>query len=68
MGEAIRLLKPMSFDEAFKFFHGDTFMGRPYNAAKKDGRAISWTEIIQEYDTTYDTDHEAIKQRLITYG
>jgi hypothetical protein len=68
MGEAISLLKPMSFDSAYRFFHHDeSFMGRAYKIAVAEDRALSWNDIIDSYDAIWGTDHQNIKRRLITY-
>jgi len=70
INNAANLLKPMSFDTAYHFFHDNsTFMGRAYNAAKaQDDRSLAWTEIIAAYDAIHRTDHSQIMRRLISYG
>jgi hypothetical protein len=69
MGEAIALLKPMSFDAAYRFFHRDeSFMGSAYNRAIAENRALSWEDIIDSYDAIWGTNHQNIKRRLISYG
>lgn len=69
MDQAVRLLKPMSFDDAYRFFHDDgSYMGRAYNMAKAEGRSLAWNEIIDAYDAIHGTDHKNLKRRLISYG
>lgn len=69
MNNAIGLLSGKSFQESYDFFHGnDTFMGRAYNAAKAEGRALAWDDILDAHDALHGTDHQHIKRRLITYG
>ena len=69
MDMAIDLLQRQSFGDAYRFFHGDdTFMGRAYNAAEAENRAIAWDDILDAYDALHGTDHQHIKRRLITYG
>jgi hypothetical protein len=66
---AARLLKPMSFDDVYRFFHSDdTFMGRAYNIAKRETRAIAWPDIIDAHDQLHGTSLASLKRRLIPYG
>jgi hypothetical protein len=68
MNEASQLLRPMSFDDAFRFFHSDnTFMGRAYNLAKGENRAMAWAEIIDAHDQLLGTNLQHLKRRLISY-
>ena len=67
MASAILLLKPMSFDDADQFFHGDGFMGRAYQTALAAGRPFDWAEVIDGYDRDAGTDHASVRRRLISY-
>jgi hypothetical protein len=59
----------MSFDDAFRFFHNDnTFMGRAYNLAKNENRAIAWGDIIDAHDQLAGTNLQHLKRRLISYS
>lgn len=69
MNQASQLLRPMSFDDAFRFFHSnDTFMGRAYNLAKDENRAMAWGGIIDAHDQLLATDLQHPKRRLISYA
>jgi hypothetical protein len=68
MHQAAELLRPMDFDAAFYFFHSDsTFMGRAYNRAKSEGRALAWGDIIDAHDQLHGTDLQHLKRRFISY-
>ena len=44
------------------FFHSDdTFIGRAYNKAKAESRAIDWNDILDAFDAINGTDHSHIK-------
>jgi hypothetical protein len=69
MNKAVTLLRPLSFDDAYRFFHSnDTFMGRAYNRAKAEGRALAWGDIIDAHDQIHGSDLQHLKRRLISYG
>ncbi|HZL38303.1 MAG TPA: type II toxin-antitoxin system antitoxin SocA domain-containing protein [Tepidisphaeraceae bacterium] len=69
MAQASDLLRPMSFDQAFWFFHSDqTFMGRAYNHARRESRALAWDDIIDAHDALRGSNLQHLKQRLISYG
>jgi len=68
MERAWELLMPMmnkgynGYLESKEFFHSDTtFIGRAYNKAKLEDRAIDWNEIIDAYDAINHTDHTSVK-------
>ncbi|HEX4792464.1 MAG TPA: hypothetical protein VH370_01665 [Humisphaera sp.] len=69
MDRAVELLKPMSFDESQRFFHGDkTFMGQAYNSARRNHqKQISWADIIDAYADQEGIDLTDLKRRLISY-
>ncbi len=69
MNRASQLLRPMSFDDAFYFFHSnDTFMGRAYNQAIAEKRALAWSDIINAHDLLNGTNLQHLKKRWISYG
>jgi hypothetical protein len=69
MEKAVLLLRPMSFDDSYDFFHNDlTFMGRAYNLAKSQQRALSWPDVIDAHDQIHGTNLQHLKSRLISYG
>jgi len=69
MNRAADLLRPMSFDDAYRFFHSDdTFMGRAYNRALRENRALAWGEIIDAHDQIEGSNLQHLKRRLISYG
>jgi len=68
MEQAASVLKPMSFDDAYHYFHStDTFMGRAYIRASNENRAIAWADIIDGHDEIFGSDLQRLKQRLISY-
>lgn len=69
MSRASALLKSMTFDQAYHFFHSPaTFMGRAYTTAREDRMAIAWPDVLDAHDAIHGTDHHLIKRRLISYG
>jgi len=69
MDKAVKLLRPMSFDGAYRFFHADdTFMGRAYNRATSERRAMAWGDIIDAHDQIHGSNLQHLKRRLIPYG
>ena len=69
MTRAADLLRPLSFDEAYRFFHDDgTFMGRAYNRALSERRALAWGDIIDAHDQIAGSNLQQLKRRLISYG
>jgi hypothetical protein len=69
MAKAVELLRPMSFDAAYRFFHSnDTFMGRAYNIALAQRRALAWSDIIDAHDQIHGSNLQPLKRRLISYA
>jgi hypothetical protein len=63
------LLRPMSFDDAYRFFHDDdNFMGRAYKRALEENRALAWGNIIDTHDQINGSNLPHLKRRLIPYG
>jgi hypothetical protein len=68
LGTAWRTLMPLmdrgypGYEDAQRLFHDPgTFLGRAYQRAKQEQRAIDWNDIIDAYDEIHAADHRHIK-------